>query len=170
MKWWRWLAGLALFAGLIVALVFAWVFLLVLALLGVVAALVMYVISPDYRRAGRTIEGEAVRVDEPRPALTDQQLQSLDDARIWIVSYRDEFSHDESPSSYERTDTPVAVCFSAEDAEREANRRGQRFRAGWDGYDISGPVAPRRAFSGPVLQDIAAQVAAGSREPIMLRH
>ena len=48
-------------------------------------------------------------------------------------------------NAYERYDYPVAVCFSRDDADAEASRRGERFKPGWAGFAVRGPVASTTA-------------------------
>ncbi|MGH8705621.1 MAG: hypothetical protein ACREUO_09430, partial [Burkholderiales bacterium] len=148
------------------------ILLIALILLLLVGASVVFLLSPAARRGTVTVEGSARRVDAAALApFTEAEIAALDGAAIWVVQYRDEFSFSEDRDSYERYAYPVAICFSAEDAEAEARRRGEPFKPGWAGFDAYGPVAPRKEFRDDghpdnALRAILARLAEGSREPI----
>ena len=136
----------------------------------------MFVVSPRTARTSVVIDGVARRVENNSllAPLDAQQAAALDGLQVWVVEYRDEFSHDENPNAYERYDYPAAVCFSRDDAEAEASRRGERFKPGWAGFDVRGPVAPTTAFiddghGDNILRVILERLASGSRRPISLR-
>ncbi len=170
----RAVAGAALFVAVVAAIAVGSVLLIALLLLVVIAGSVVFLLSPAARR-GTTVEGTAQRVDPaPLAPFTEAEVATLDGAAIWVVEYRDEFSMSEDRDSYERYDYPVAICFSADDADAEVRRRGERFKPGWAGFDHHGPIAPRKAFRDDghpdnALRVILARLAAGSREPISLR-
>ena len=154
-----------------------------LALFALLAAIVLFPALIWAWLTGRlkwktdVIEGTARRVEEEVPVLspfTEEEKTRLAETLVWVVEYRDEFSIDENRDSYERCAYNVAVCFSAQDAQAEANRRGERFRPGWAGFDVLGPVSPLAEFRDDghprnVLRVILGQLASGSREPIRLR-
>ena len=175
-----WLKTWLVIAAIAGGVMLLWVgFMVVVAVLAI--ALIPYwlwtlVGRPRGRPGPVTIEGAAQRVEEPAlvAPLTDEEKARLGATRVWIVEYRDEFSHDESPSAYERYAYHVAVCFSAADAEAEASRRGERFKPGWAGFDVYGPVSQLAEFRddghpGNILREVLARLASGSREPIPMR-
>lgn len=175
-----WLRTWLIIAAIVGGAVLLWVGFTLLAVLLAVVLLPYWLWTLVARSRGLggpvTIEGEVRSVTEAAvlAPLTEEEKTRLGETRVWIVEYRDEFSISEDRDSYERYAYNVAVCFSEADAEAEASRRGERFRPGWAGFDVLGPLAPLAEFRDDghprnVLRLILTQLASGSRELISLR-
>lgn len=175
-----WLKTWLIVAAIVGGVVLLWIGLALLAVV-LVVLLVPYWLWTLLARSREpsgpvTIEGAAQRVDEAAflSPLAEEEKTRLGEARVWIVQYRDEFSMNEDRDSYERYAYHVAVCFSEADAEAEASRRGERFKPGWAGFDVLGPVSPLSEFRDDghprnVLRVVLERLACGSRERISLR-
>ncbi len=173
----QWLVIAAIVAGGILVISSLTLIAVILGIVLLPAAIWMWLTGKLKSSQDSVIEGKARRVDEGAvvlPSLSETEKATLENTPVWIVRYRDEFTHDENPHSYERYAYGVAVCFSEADAEAEARRRGEPFKPGWAGYDFYGPVSPLSEFRDDghpdnVLRIILARLAAQSREPISIR-